>query len=65
MAIELINRFPDQIDEVCLHAGTGGAFEVSVDGQEVFSKLKTKRYPELTEIIEPIRKRIEAMAPTS
>lgn len=62
MATEIISKFPDQIGEICLHEGVGGAFEVRVNGQEVFSKLKTKRYPELSEIVEPIRQRIEATA---
>lgn len=55
MATELISRFPDQIGEVCLHSGTGGAFEVSIDGRQVYSKLQTKRYPELSEIVEPVQ----------
>lgn len=58
MATELVNRFPEQIDEIVLHRGAGGAFEVSVDGQPIYSKLETKRYPELTEIVQPIQERL-------
>jgi selT/selW/selH-like putative selenoprotein len=31
--------------------GHGGAFEVSVDGKKIFSKLKTFRFPENEEIL--------------
>ena len=31
--------------------GHGGAFEVSVDGKRIFSKLKTFRFPENDEIL--------------
>jgi selT/selW/selH-like putative selenoprotein len=31
--------------------GHGGAFEVTVDGKKIFSKLKTFRFPEHEEIL--------------
>ena len=34
-----------------LLAGSGGVFEVEVDGKEIFSKRKSGRFPELDEII--------------
>ena len=34
--------------------GSGGAFEVRVDGKLVFSKLKTFRFPENDEIFDAI-----------
>jgi selT/selW/selH-like putative selenoprotein len=34
-----------------LTLGSGGEFEVSVDGQLVFSKKKEHRFPELDEIL--------------
>jgi selT/selW/selH-like putative selenoprotein len=34
--------------------GHGGAFEVSVDGKRIFSKLKTFRFPEHDEIFASI-----------
>lgn len=63
MATEIINKYPDDIGEICLHAGYGGAFEVSVNGQQVYSKLQTKRYPELSEILEPIKQQVGAGTP--
>jgi selT/selW/selH-like putative selenoprotein len=34
--------------------GHGGAFEVTVDGKRIFSKLKTFRFPEDEEILSKI-----------
>ena len=65
MAEELITKFPDQIGDVSLHAGYGGAFEVSVDGNQVYSKLQTKRYPELSEIVKPVQEAAEKVAVAS
>ena len=41
--------------EAELIASGGGAFEVVVDGQLIFSKLKTGRFPEDEEILEAIQ----------
>ena len=37
--------------ESTLTRGSGGEFEVTVDGQLVFSKRKERRFPELDEIL--------------
>jgi selenoprotein W-related protein len=58
MATEMINRFSDQIEEISLHAGQGGAFEVSINGEQIYSKLETKRYPDLSEILDPLQARL-------
>jgi selT/selW/selH-like putative selenoprotein len=47
MAAEVIQKFPEQVENVNLHAGVGGAFELSVNGKQIWSKLETKSYPEL------------------
>ena len=47
MATEIIQKFPEQVENVNLHAGVGGAFELSVNGKQIWSKLETKQYPEL------------------
>jgi len=56
----MINRYPDQIGEIALHAGEGGAFEVLVNGEQIYSKLATKRYPDLAEIVDPLKARLPA-----
>jgi len=54
MATELIMKFPGQVDPINLHAGDGGAFEVSIDGKQVWSKLQSKKYPDLSDITKAI-----------
>jgi len=60
MATEMINRYSDQIEEISLHAGEGGAFEVLINDEQVYSKLATKRYPDLSEILDPLKARLPA-----
>jgi len=55
---EILDRYADSIERTTLHAGTGGAFEVSINGELVYSKLKTGRYPELREITSAIDARL-------
>lgn len=47
MAAEVIQKWPEQVEHVNLHAGVGGAFELSVNGKPIWSKLQSKQYPEL------------------
>jgi len=47
--------FPHQISGIELVPGAGGAFEVSVDGKAVYSKKQTKRFPELSEVIDAVK----------
>jgi selT/selW/selH-like putative selenoprotein len=54
MATELIMKFPGQVDPITLHRGGGGAFEVSVDGKQIWSKLQTKQYPELSAVTKAV-----------
>jgi len=41
--------------EAELIAGSGGVFVVSVDGREIFSKVKAGRFPEAGEVIAAIK----------
>jgi selT/selW/selH-like putative selenoprotein len=47
---KLITEFKDKIKRLILVPSDGGRFEVSVDGVQVFSKLKTGRFPKYEEI---------------
>ena len=40
--------------ETALIKGSGGQFEVALDGQLIFSKKKQGRFPEVQEILEKI-----------
>ena len=54
MAAEVIQKWPGQVKDVNLHAGVGGAFELSVNGKQIWSKLESKQYPELKVLTEAI-----------
>jgi selenoprotein W-related protein len=41
--------------EVDLIKSSGGAFEVTVDGKKIFSKLDLGRFPEHSEILEKLK----------
>jgi selenoprotein W-related protein len=41
--------------EIELIQSSGGAFEVSVDGKKIFSKLDLGRFPEHAEILEKLK----------
>ncbi len=54
---ELLTTFPTQID-VLLSPGTGGIFEVELDGQVIFSRATAGRFPEPKELKQDIRDRV-------
>jgi len=56
----LLDKYELQIGEIALFPSSGGRFEVTVDGELVFSKLAQKRFPEDEELIELVGARISA-----
>ncbi len=46
----MLTHFKKQIAQMTLIPGEGGRFEVQVDGDLIFSKLATGRFPEFEEI---------------
>lgn len=54
LADKMLNRFKNAVGEVALVPSSGGAFEVSLDGLEVYSKLKTGRFPSESALISDI-----------
>ncbi|HLT63664.1 MAG TPA: SelT/SelW/SelH family protein [Pseudohongiella sp.] len=59
MAQELLSTFDGDISELTLRPGTGGIFEVHVDGQLVWSRKEAGRFPEITELKQKVRDVIE------
>ena len=57
-AQELLTTFADELGEVALVPGSGGIFEVRLDGERVWSKKEAGRFPEPKEIKQIIRDRI-------
>ena len=58
---ELLTTFADELGEVALVPGTGGIFEVRVNGEMVFSKKQAGHFPESKELKQIVRDRIAPM----
>ena len=58
MAQELLVTFGDDLGEVALMPGTGGVFDVRLDGELIFSKRSAGRFPESKELKQLIRDRV-------
>lgn len=59
-AQELLTTFQAELGEVALAPGTGGVFEVRLDGVVVWSRASEGRFPELKELKQRVR---DAVAP--
>ena len=58
LAQELLTTFEKEIGEVALQPGTGGVFEVRVDGEAVWSRKEEGRFPEAKELKQRVRDKI-------
>lgn len=58
MAQELLTTFEKELSEVALKPGTGGVFDVRVNGQTVFSRKEAGRFPESKELKQRVRDRV-------
>jgi len=56
----LLDKYELQIEEITLVPSSGGRFEVTVDGELVFSKLAAKRFPEEGELLDLVGQRLAA-----
>jgi len=56
---ELLKHYETDIESLALVPSDGGRFEVSVNGQLVFSKVEQKRHAEADEIVNLIHKLVE------
>ena len=54
----LLGEFEHQIETVGLITSRGGAFEVVVDGDLIYSKKETGEHAEYEQVAEPIRARL-------
>lgn len=55
LAQELLTTFEQELGEVALQPGSGGVFEVRVDGQMVWSRAQESRFPEAKELKQRVR----------
>lgn len=53
-----MGEYPENIEAVTIVPSNGGRFEVSINGELVFSKLAQMRYPDIKEIRESIKSRL-------
>jgi len=58
-AQELLSTFGNDLGEVALIPGTGGIFEVRLNGEVLWNKKQMGRYPEPKDIKQLIRDRID------
>jgi selenoprotein W-related protein len=58
MAQELLSTFQEEIGELALLPGTGGVFEVRIDGEPIWSRAMLGRFPEIKELKQLTRDRI-------
>jgi selenoprotein W-related protein len=58
LAQELLTTFESELGAVTLMPGTGGIFEVRLDGATIFSRKHEERFPEAKELKQLIRDRI-------
>jgi len=59
LAGELLKQFEMDIQSLDLHPSDGGKFEVSVNGELVFSKKQVGRHAEAGEVVGLVRKMVE------
>ncbi len=58
MAQELLTTFEAELDEVSLAPGTGGIFEVRINGGLLWSRAEQGRFPDIKELKQLVRDRV-------
>lgn len=58
MAQELLTTFEAELGEVALRPGTGGVFDVILDGETIGSRVKRRRFPDIKELKQVVRDRV-------
>lgn len=58
LAQELLFTFGDELGEVALIPGSGGIFEVRLNGEAIWNKKQQDRFPEPKDVKQLIRDRI-------
>ncbi|MBM4071592.1 MAG: SelT/SelW/SelH family protein [Planctomycetes bacterium] len=58
MTARLLTEYKQKIDELRLIPAGGGCFEVSIDGDLIYSKLKTGSFPDEQAMLDSVGKRL-------
>ena len=56
MAADLLKKFEPEIEKIVIVPSEGGRFEITVNGQLLYSKLKTGRHAEPGEVLGLVKK---------
>ena len=59
LATLLLENLKNDLASLELEPAGGGCFEISVDGEQVYSKLATGEFPQESAILELVRDRVE------
>ena len=59
---ELFNQYAGKLAKIELVDGETGAFEIKLNGELIYSKLKTGKFPEFEELKETIGAKVIALA---
>jgi selenoprotein W-related protein len=57
---KLLNTYKQQISDLTLIPSGGGCFELTADGNLLYSKLKTKEFPDEEEMVQAIGKALKS-----
>jgi selenoprotein W-related protein len=58
MAQELLTTFEQEIGSVALEPGTGGIFDIILDGETIWSRKDAGRFPDIKELKQLVRDRV-------
>jgi len=58
MAQELLSTFDGDIESLTLRPGSGGVFEIHLDGALLWSRKEAGRFPDIVELKQLVRDRI-------
>ena len=58
MTTKLLEEYKQRIQDLKLIPGSGGCFELTVNGELLYSKLKTGQFPDEKAMIEAVGKRL-------
>ena len=59
MTNKLLTTYKQKIKELKLIPASGGAFELSINGELVYSKLQTGKFPDEQWVIDQVGKRLK------
>ena len=59
MATKLLTEFKQKIKELKLIPASGGCFELAINGELMYSKLKTGQFPEEQAMVDALAKRMK------